>query len=220
MSSALESTPEERMLLELQQAYALKVAGGGVLVALSSVTIFVGAILFTLVMGVLSWFWFDSAWFLLWFLLYAAGVGFLFYREIKHNSSPFDELAASGQPPIDLDVDEYLETPAPSKLARYTNAIQWAPRSFLLGIATMQRKDSLRFLGLLHRAARMMVFLYADKDPVALPKLIEPGESPSRFREALDWLDTNDFVGRSSDGKRVWVSTKMRTKLAEDGFSL
>jgi hypothetical protein len=210
---------EERMLIKLQQTFALRVGGGGVLVALAATAIVVACIVVTLVLSVLSWFWFDAFYIWLWFLLYVGVVGYLLWREHKRSQSTFDEVRATGQPPIDFDVDEYLESPSESsKLGSYLNAIFWAPRNLLEGINIMRRKESPRFFGLLHRAARMMVILYADKDPVEVKKLIEPGESPSRFREALDWLDENDDIGRSSDGKRVWMSSKMRTKIATEGL--
>ena len=208
---------DERMLIKLQQAYALKVGGGGVLVVLAATAIVVTCIVFTIVMSILSWFWFDAFYIWLWFLLFVVVVGYLLWREHRRASGVFDELRASGQPPVDLEPEEYLESPSESKVGGYLNAIFWSPRNLLEGIDVMRRKESPRFFGLLQRATRMMVILYADKDPVELQKLIEPGESPSRFREALAWLDENDHIGRSSDGKRVWISSKTRTKLATEG---
>jgi hypothetical protein len=206
------------MLIKLQQAYALRVGGGGVLVALAATAMIAGCVVFTLVMSILSWFWFDSFYIWLWFLVYVGLAGYLLWREHKRAAGVFDPLRAAGDPPIDIDEDEYLEESGSSKLGGYLDAISWAPRNLLQGIDVMRRKESPRFFGLLQRASRMMVFLYADKDPVPVKKLIEHGESPSRFREVIDWLDKNDMIGRSSDAKRVWVSSKMRSKIATEGL--
>jgi len=209
---------EERVLFELERLHAIKTGGGGVLIAGGAAVLFAAGVVFTGLISFLMWNFFGTSiiGFTGWFFLYLIAVAWLLYREHKWmESSFFDGGSAATYDPEDPDsFDDYRLDRADTGESALMQKLLWAPRTLLLGIATVRDKQPTRFKGLLLRSALTILQLYDDKDPIPLPKLIQPGEPPEQFREAIQWLDDNDHIGLSSDQSRAWLSTRMRQHLS------
>jgi hypothetical protein len=166
--------------------------------------------------------WFDSTFITWtgWFFVYLVAIVPLLIREERRSRGHFLSEAASGlDNPMDASsYGEYELDRGAAMTAVYTEMLLWGPRALLRGFATVRGQQPTRFRGLLERAAQILLTLYRDSDAMPLAKLIHPDEPPARFREVLKWLDDQDYIGLSSDNKRVWLSSRMRGKMASEGY--
>ncbi len=222
MSTANEPSPEERMLAELQRLYALRTGGGGVMIVLGAAVILGAGFFVTSVIWFILWnFAGDSyiGW-TGWFFVYLIAIVPLLIREERRSQGSFFSDAAAGMsnPANAGSYGEYQLDRASAAGAAFSEMLLWGPRALLGGIATVRGQQPTRFKGLLVRASQILLQLYQSKEAMELKDLAHPGEPPAEFCQALKWLDQNDHIGLSSDGKRAWLSSKFRQQMATDGF--
>ncbi len=222
MSTPSEPSREERILAELQRMYALKIGGGGVMIAIGAGILFAAGLIVSAVVAFLFWNFFDTS--LIgwtgWFIVYVIAIVWLVRRERKLSQVTFFDDSHSN-PSGAANPDDYENAelhPGAAASPRLADRLMWAPQALLSGIDTYRGEQPTRFKGLLVRASLVALQLYDSKDPIELKKLIHAGEPPAEFREVLKWLDDNDHIGFSSDGQRAWLSSKLRAKLVNDGF--
>jgi hypothetical protein len=75
------------------------------------------------------------------------------------------------------------------------------------GKTSRHRKDVFK------RAAQIVQYLAKYSSGVPIRGLMRPPENMAVVTAALDWLEANDYTGRSSDGERMWITTIGRNKL-------
>jgi hypothetical protein len=221
-SASSDDTPESRLIGQLQQLYAVKTGGGVLLMLAGAGIILLAGVVVTSIVTFILYTWFDSSFlgWTGWFVVYLIAIVPLLVREERRSRGHFLSEAAAGlDNPMDASsYGEYQLDRGAAMTAVYSEMLLWGPRALLRGIATMRGQQPTRFRGLLERAAQVILTLYRSPDAMLLAKLIQPGEPPARFREVLKWLDDQDYIGLSSDGKRVWLSSRMRGKLASEGY--
>jgi hypothetical protein len=61
--------------------------------------------------------------------------------------------------------------------------------------------------------ARVGVAAYATM--ITFRDVMHPPENMALFTAAMDWLDKNDWTGKSSDGQRVWLTSIGKKKLMD-----
>lgn len=96
--------------------------------------------------------------------------------------------------------------------------IIWGPSSILDGIAAIRGKWTARQNALFKRAAQMVLEMAKFDGGVEVRALMHPPEDMAIFNEVIDWLDAHDYLGRSSDGERFWITTIGRGKLTAHGI--
>ncbi len=95
----------------------------------------------------------------------------------------------------------------------------WGPRQLLDGFAALRGRRSGDHNARFHRAAQAVLELAKYPGGVEVKAIMHPPENMPVFIAALDWLDKHDYIGRSSDGERLWLSTIGKKKLAEKGIN-
>lgn len=222
MSTEQPYDPEAHMLLRMQQRYALQTGGGALMIFAGAGVILLAGVLIVSVLSFIMWTWFDTTWIGWggWFLVYLLAVGVILFREYKFSNQSFWDVETP-----DIDNPAHADSFGEYQMDRISaggawcaHVIMWGPRALLNGIATVRGNLPTRFRGLLARAAQIVVQLYREPDAQPIAKLIQAGEHPARFREVLKWLDDNDYIGISTDGKRVWLASRIREQLNAEGF--
>jgi hypothetical protein len=101
-----------------------------------------------------------------------------------------------------------------------TDMLVWGPRRALEGLAGMRGNRSPTKKALFKRASQMVVTLAKEPGGIGIKLLMRPPENMAIFTASLDWLDRHDYIGRSSDGERIWIGTIGRKKLASHGIAI
>jgi hypothetical protein len=96
-----------------------------------------------------------------------------------------------------------------------SQVLAWGPRAMVDGFASLRGKHSRRQKEVFKRAAQIVNYLARYSSGVPIKGLMRPPENMRVFVAALDWLDANDYTGRSSDGERMWITSIGRKKLAD-----
>ncbi|QOV90744.1 hypothetical protein [Humisphaera borealis] len=104
--------------------------------------------------------------------------------------------------------------------AGFAMLLTWGPRQLLDGFAAIRGRKSGDRSARFKRAAQAVLELGKYSSGVEIKQIMRPPENMPVFIAALDWLDKHDYIGRSSDGERLWLSTIGRKKLTDKGVVL
>ena len=99
--------------------------------------------------------------------------------------------------------------------AVYTDMLLWGPRAILAGVATLRGEQQVQRTDRYDRAAIVIRRLLQDDNALLVGQLLQPGEKMDDLRPTLRWLDHHDYIGNSSDGQRVWLSTDARKSMVD-----
>ena len=94
------------------------------------------------------------------------------------------------------------------------------PRALVDGLAGLRGKPNRRRKDMFKRASRILVYLAKYSSGVPIKGLMRPPEDMPVFTAALDWLEANDYTGRSSDGERMWITSIGRKKLTDHNIHI
>jgi hypothetical protein len=153
-----------------------------------------------------------------WFGIYILVVAVLvFLRERKSHSKQIVESFS----PADADPahDAHASATAPAQVVTHavTNAwstlMHWGPDSVVDGLAGLRGKWTARQNAVFKRAAQMLVTLAKYDGAVGIPYLVRPPEDMRIFAAAVEWMEKNMWLGRSSDGERLYISSPGKQKL-------
>lgn len=100
-------------------------------------------------------------------------------------------------------------------LAVVTDAIAWGPKNLIDGAAGLRGKWTARQNKIFKRAAQLVGVLAKYDGGIEVRTLIQRGEDMAIFTAAMDWLERNEWAGKSPNGERVWISSPGRKKLIE-----
>jgi hypothetical protein len=70
----------------------------------------------------------------------------------------------------------------------------------------------------IERGARLVRTLGAFNEPKMPAHLLEPGDSPSFLDHVIAHLNQRDWIGHSSDGQKLWLSSRAKNLLATWGM--
>ena len=96
----------------------------------------------------------------------------------------------------------------------------WGPRALVDGAAGLRGKPNRRRNDMFKRAAQILTYLAKYSSGVPIKGLMRPPENMPVFSAALDWLEANDYTGRSSDGERMWITSIGRKKLTDHNIHI
>ncbi|CAA9440271.1 MAG: hypothetical protein AVDCRST_MAG64-4139 [uncultured Phycisphaerae bacterium] len=102
----------------------------------------------------------------------------------------------------------------------FSQVMAWGPRALVDGFAGLRGKPSRRQNDMFKRAAQILSYLAKYSSGVPIKGLMRPPENIPVFTAALDWLEANDYTGRSSDGERMWITTIGRKKLTDHNIQI
>lgn len=163
----------------------------------------------------------DQAWrvrsfFILYVLLFAV---FLVVQE-RRTRGAFFSFAASD---IDLRRDreetaEYFIRRGRTHLATLIEYGSWPARAIIAGARGMLGIRETSLDAILPEAADTLSRLVALDQGVKLAALAPTGTDPSQLMPILKWLDTHDYIGFSTTGEKVWISSMARKRFAQDGI--
>ena len=165
---------------------------------------FLFATLLRFIAGGLSW----IAWFGVYLLVL---IPLLVWHELRNRK---DYVVAS------LHEDEPSVVTDDVAKAQILSLLTWGPRQLLDGLGALRGRRSGDQNARFKRAAQAVLELGKYSGGVEIKLIMHPPENMPVFISALDWLDKHDYIGRSSDGERLWLSSIGRKKLTEKGVTL
>jgi hypothetical protein len=207
-----EKTQELKKVLQTQDSTSLPGSMGRLVKGIVWCFL-VGLVLTTIIYGIcdslfvkplLGW-W---AWFFVYLLILA---GLLFWQERRTRDVP---VVSTAPPP---EGGEIASSPAPPN--KVVSIVYWGPPAIIDGLRGVRGRRTRAQEKLFDRAA-ILVFDLARRDgSVDLKYLIHPPEDMKTFGEAVDWLDTHDWIGKATSGGGMWLSTLGRKRLVERGLN-
>ena len=211
MRERVYATMLKRHTIDAQLAWALILGG-------LSILLVAGAI-FSIVMYFVTAITFEepsSAKFF--FLLYLLALIPLFVWQVRRTRSGFFTLA---QPDVDLtrdpdNIGEYLINRSRANANAVIDGFLWAPRAIIAGIRALRGVREAGLDIVLPEAADLLTLMLSLDGGVKIKDLAPPGEDPMQLMPTLKWLDAHDYIGTSTRGDRVWVSTFAKKRLAAD----
>ncbi|MEM8875923.1 MAG: hypothetical protein AAGD32_16875 [Planctomycetota bacterium] len=108
-----------------------------------------------------------------------------------------------------------LRTTEASWLAYIELALS-GPRWIMQGLGLRKKRDQVDRV-ILNRAADIVLQLQDLGEGTSVKKLARPADEESAFRRAMDYLADHDWVGRSKDRRRVWLTSLAAQRLGNAG---
>lgn len=90
----------------------------------------------------------------------------------------------------------------------------WGPRALIDGSRGIRGRHSMARQAVFERASLLVADLALSPGGVGIKQLLHPPEDMRAFGTAVDMLDTHGWIGKSSDGGSLWLSSTVRAKLA------
>ncbi len=87
------------------------------------------------------------------------------------------------------------------------------------GYQRKQRADAVLDEAVIARGARLVRALGAAGVPMMPARLIEPGDTPQSLDLVIDHLTLRDWIGHSSDGQKLWLSSKAKNLMIQWGLT-
>lgn len=190
----------------------------GLIAAGGAIMFFAGAILAAIVSGITYSFGLGTWWWTV-FVLYWAVVVPLLIREVRRRSEHAiaDRAVSIGDPLESDSFGEYHLKRTQFQAALVADALLWGPRAVVSGIIILRGNESIAQLQRFGLATVILNQLLQTGTGVEIRKLDVPNATAETILDTLDWLDRHDYIGRSSDGKRVWINSDFQKRLREAG---
>jgi len=96
-----------------------------------------------------------------------------------------------------------------------TSRLFWGPRAVIDGFRGMRGHRSITQDAVFDRAATLVLALAQANGGVPIKELIIPPENMLVFGSAVDLLDRHDCIGKSTDGRSLWLNSTYRRTLNE-----
>ncbi len=94
----------------------------------------------------------------------------------------------------------------------------FAHRFVVGGLQRKQRVGATEDERVIARGARLVHSLSAIGAPAMPAKLLEPGDTPQSLDRVIDYLTNRDWIGHSSDGQKIWLSSRGKNLLTQWGL--
>ncbi|HEY2588843.1 MAG TPA: hypothetical protein VGI81_24080 [Tepidisphaeraceae bacterium] len=97
----------------------------------------------------------------------------------------------------------------------FLSKLAWGPPAMVAGLRGILGMRTRRQAAVFDRAVVLLFDLAAEPGRVGVNHVLHPPEDMTTFAAAVDWLDANDWIGRSTDGAALWLSTIGQKRLVE-----
>lgn len=146
-----------------------------------------------------------------WFLIYVlVVVALLFWydrRPLTQSLAEARREAGAGLPHVESADAGGGGSPLSSRL------LSWGPGPLVAGLRGVRGRRNPREIKAFERASVLVLDLAKVDGGVPLKELLHPPEDMQAFGHAVDWLESNDWIGKSTDGNSLWLSSTGRRKL-------
>jgi hypothetical protein len=199
----------------LRQEDATSIAGSmGQLLIGAGVMFFAGILVATFMTFVLYTFigstfigW--SGWFLVYVLILAPAV---VWYERKSRADYLGD-AAQVADPNPSSRGEFKLNQAIIGVGLVANILVWGPRSIVDGFRGLRGLRTAKQHAAFQRASLLALDLGKAHGGVEIKRLVHPPEEMEVFGLAVDLLDKHGWIGKSTDGKSLWLNSTWRAKL-------
>ncbi len=110
-------------------------------------------------------------------------------------------------------VGDYYHQRGAATIFFYVEMLLIGPRMLIGGYNRFRGVDPVRFNQLIERSATLIRDLASAGGSCAVEKLVHPGEPVVNVLRIVERLDKQEWVGRSTDGRRVWLSSRAKADL-------
>jgi hypothetical protein len=119
---------------------------------------------------------------------------------------------------IDLNLpasEQRRSGPLSPQMRKVVSTIFWGPLAMIDGFRGLRGQRSPLQEAAFDRAAVIVLDLTKVDGGVEIKELLNPPEDMPIFGSAVDLLSTHGWIGKSSDGRSMWLDSYHRKKLAE-----
>jgi hypothetical protein len=147
-----------------------------------------------------------------WFTVFFLGMaGLLFWLQRRARTTDAAVASGAGDAVAVSRVEQALLPPPGASVSR----LVWGPPALLAGfrgvVGARTRKEEAVF----DRAVVLVFDLAREPGSIAVKGVLHPPEDLTVFGAAVDWLEANDWIGQSTDGSSVFISTLGQQRLVE-----
>jgi hypothetical protein len=146
-------------------------------------------------------------WFGLFFIGMAALLAWLYIRQRARGAT---DAAAEARPALSR-FEAMLSPDVGKRIPR----LVWGPPALLTGLRGLLGKRTRPEQAVFDRAVVLVFDLAKEPGSVGVKAVVHSPEDMSIFGAAVDWLEANDWIGQSSDGSSVFISTLGQQRLVE-----
>lgn len=107
------------------------------------------------------------------------------------------------------------ESIAPVQPGSFVSKLLWGPPAMVAGLRGILGMRTRRQAAVFDRAVVLLFDLAAEQGRTGVNNVLHPPEDMTTFAAAVDWLEANDWIGRSTDGAALWLSTIGQQRLVE-----
>ena len=157
-----------------------------------------------------------SGWFLVYLLVL---VPLLIWHERRSREDYFADSLGSVDP-SPSSRGEYEMNKAGIAVGMYAALLVWGPRALIDGLNGLRGRRTLGQQAVFDRATVLVLELAKVDGGVPIKELLNPPEDMQVFGSAVDMLDRHDCIGKSTDGRSLWLNSTYRRKLNERKLKL
>jgi hypothetical protein len=146
-------------------------------------------------------------WFAVFFVGMAALLGWLYIRQRARGAV----VAASPDSAPIRGFEAFLSPDVGKRIPR----IVWGPPALLTGLRGLLGMRTRREEAVFDRAVVLVFDLAKEPGSIGVKAVVHSPEDMNIFGAAVDWLEANDWIGQSTDGSSVFISTLGQQRLVE-----
>lgn len=207
---------EVRRMLRNQDAASMSGSLGRLIMGLA---VCLGAgFLFATILAIFIGLYFDKPWISWsgWFFIYLlVVVPLLIWHDRRTRGDYLLEAAWSIESSPGVAEESIHEFGA--LIENLTAWIFWGPRSLIEGMRGMRGLRTWQQHAVFDRAAILVLDLRKSQSGIEIKHLVHPPEDMKIFGLTVDVLDTFGWIGKSGDGKSLWLNSTFREKLPRVG---
>ena len=152
-----------------------------------------------------------------WFLLAALVlVVVIFWLERRIRAAEATPLTGENSP-AEVSAEDYA---IPTPLGSLGDKLVWGPPAMLSGFRGVRGKRTRRQEAVFDRAVVLVFDLARQPGSIGVKALMRPPEDMTIFGAAVDWLEANDWIGKSTDGTALFLSTLGQERLVERNLTV
>jgi hypothetical protein len=146
-------------------------------------------------------------WFALFFVGMAALLAWLYIRQRTRGAA---DPVGTEEPAVNR-FEALLSPDVGKRIPRMV----WGPPALLTGLRGLLGMRTRSEEAVFDRAAVLVFDLAKEPGSVGVKAVVHSPEDMSIFGAAVDWLEANDWIGQSTDGSSVFISTLGQQRLVE-----
>lgn len=156
-----------------------------------------------------------TGWFLAYLLIL---VPVLIWHEHRSREDYLTEAVRSADP-SPSSRGEYEMIQMGFAIGAISSLLVWGPRALIDGFRGLRGLRNPTQEAVFDRATVLVLSLAQASGGVAIKDLIIPPENMLVFGSAVEFLDRHWFIGKSTDGKTLWLNSTFRKKLEARGLA-